>query len=75
MKIRVIGANQTELEIKGGDVVLFSYNTPVAIRSTAGAFKTDQRWSNTTQRHINKWGGKDWPTKPQEWFDGLEEIL
>lgn len=33
-------------------VILFSYGTPVAYRSTAGAAKTAKRWSNTTSRHI-----------------------
>lgn len=71
VKISPVASNMTELELANGDVVLFSYKTPVAIRSTAGAFKTDCRWSSTTTRHINKWGGSEWPTKPQAFFDGL----
>ena len=70
MKINPIGSNMTELELANGDVVLFSYKTPVAVRSTEGAFKTAYKWSSTS-RHTSKWGGSEWPTKSQEFFDGL----
>lgn len=71
MQLKPIKANMAELHLANGDFVLFSYETPVAARTTAGAFKTDKRWTNTTSRHINAWGGRDWPTKPQAFFDGL----
>jgi hypothetical protein len=71
VKINPIGSNMTELELANGNTVLFSYKTPVAVRSAEGAFKTDCRWSLTTKRHISKWGGSEWPTKPQEFFDRL----
>lgn len=71
MKLKNIGSNMTEVETSNGDFVLVSYSTPVAVRTAEGAYKTDKKWSVTTSRHITKWGGKDWPTKPQEYFDGL----
>jgi hypothetical protein len=75
MKLKVIGSNQTEVTTKSGDAYLFSYNTLVAARTMGGAFKTDKKWSRTTQKHINAWGGKNFATKPQEWFDGLSEVV
>lgn len=71
MKLKPIGSNMTELETAGGDYVLFSYSTPVAARTAGGAFRTEEHYSVTTSRHISKWGGKDWPTKPQAFFDSL----
>lgn len=71
MQLKPIKANLTELHLANGDVVLFSYETPVAARTMEGPFKTDKWWSNTTSRHISTWGGKEWPTKPQAFFDGL----
>lgn len=56
MKLKVIGSNQTEVEI-GNKRVLFSYNTPVAYYDleTKQAYKTNKTWSNTTSKHINAW--------------------
>jgi hypothetical protein len=56
MKLRQIGSNQTELTLPCGAVVLFSYETPVAAQLASGGFvRTEQKWSVTTSRHINKW--------------------
>ena len=56
MKLRQIASNQTELELPCGAVVLFSYGTPVAAQLASGGFvRTEQKWSVTTSRHINKW--------------------
>jgi len=71
MKLKPIQANMTELHLDNGDAVLFSYETPVAAITTEGAFKTEKKWSNTTSRHINAWGGKEWTTRPQAFFDAL----
>ncbi len=56
MKLKVIGSNQTEVEINNKKV-LFSYNTPVAYYDleTKQAYKTCKVWSNTTSKHINSW--------------------
>ena len=58
MRIKNIGSNQTAVVSKlpnGGTVeVLFSYETPVAVRGPTLDYKTDRRWSVTTSKHINK---------------------
>ena len=56
MKLTPIAANQTELEIGKGVVVLFSYKTPVAafIPGT-GYLRSNHKWSRTTSKHINQW--------------------
>jgi len=68
MKLRQIAANQTELTLPSGAVVLFSYETPVAAQLASGGFvRTEQKWSVTTSRHINKWlQGIDAQEVPQE---------
>ena len=55
MKLKNIGSNQTELDL-GFAQVFFSYETPVAARLTDGSLvRTDQWYSATTSKHINKW--------------------
>ena len=59
MQIKNIGSNMTELNFNGISV-LFSYETPVAGWDDKGAFRTDEKFSVTTSKHINKYlGGKD----------------
>ena len=66
MKLKQIGSNQTELDL-GFAQVFFSYETPVAARITDGSLvRTDERYSVTTTKHINKWlNGCDALTVPQ----------
>ena len=65
MKIKNVGSNMTEVEINGC-ILLYSYSTPVAGKNTDGwcvgnsMFKTDEFWSVTTSRHINKWFREVW---------------
>ena len=77
MKIKSIGANQTQVEFNRG-VVLVSYETPVAaiLHDNDGhnpkAYQTNQIWSSTTLRHINNWlDGRESQEKPQSFFDNL----
>jgi|TARA_R110000824_G_scaffold80636_1_gene202844 hypothetical protein len=59
MQIKPIGSNMTELQVLGMSI-LFSYQTPVAGWDGEGAFRTEQKFSATTSKHINKYlGGKD----------------
>ena len=59
MQIKNIGSNMTELNLNGISV-LFSYETPVAGWDDEGAFRTDEKFSVTTSKHINKYlGGKN----------------
>jgi hypothetical protein len=71
MRINIIGSNQTELYLGNGTVVLFSYNTPVAARTPNGFIKTSTKWSNTTSKHINKWGGYGGKEVEQSVLDSL----
>lgn len=73
MKIRPIGSNQTELST-GDKTVLFSYQTPVAANVGGKFYRTAQRWSVTTSKHINRWlDGAQAEERPQEWFNTLAE--
>ncbi len=58
MELKRNGTSTTELTINGTSI-LFSYETPVAGYDNQGAFRTDQHYSSTTTKHINKYlGGK-----------------
>jgi hypothetical protein len=75
MKLRVMGANQTELEISPDLIVFFSYNTPVACWYYGRYYRTAKKHSKTTSRHINDWlesvHAEETKPQPQEWFDHL----
>ncbi len=66
MKLKQIGSNMTELDL-GFAQVFFSYDTPVAARLTDGSLvRTEQWYSATTSKHINKWlQGCECQTVPQ----------
>lgn len=72
MKLRQIAANQTEIDM-GDVVVFFSYNTPVAANIVGqGFYRTSERYSVATSRHINKWlAGAKAQEKPPTWFESL----
>ena len=63
MKLKQIGANQTELILEDGSQVFFSYETPVAVRTESmhcgqnqtRVCVTTTKYSQTTSKHINKW--------------------
>ena len=83
MKLKQIASNMTEIEIIRPDYpinhyVLFSYNTPVAGRADTGVFKTAEKYSRTTTKHINKYFREEWGINPlsvkevdQAYIDGL----
>jgi len=55
MKLYQKGSNMTELDL-GFAQVFFSYETPVAARLTDGSLViTNQHYSQTTTKHVNKW--------------------
>ena len=72
LKINSIDKNQTEVKTDAM-TIFFSYNTPVACFIPGqGYFKTSKNWSNTTNRHVNKWlDGIEAEQKPQSFFDNL----
>ncbi len=71
--LKQIGSNMTEITTAKGNKILFSYETPVAAWTEQGAVRTEQKFSVTTSKHINKYlGGKDVGTPvPQSWIEGL----
>jgi len=72
MKLTKIGNNETELALNNGDVILFSYNTPVAAYTQdRGYIRTDVRYSITTTKHINKFIIGKSTTVPQAEIDKL----
>jgi len=73
MKLSIQGSNMTEITTARGNKVLYSYETPVAGWTEQGAFRTEEKFSVTTSKHINKYlGGKDvGRVVPQKWIEGL----
>ena len=72
INVNPIAANMIEVSINGLGVILFSYSTPVAAATPEGLFKTSEKWSDTTSRHINAWlDGRTATEKPQGFFDNL----
>ena len=56
MKLIPLASNQNLVKLNSGVQVLFSYRTPVAAYVPGeGYFRTNQNWSKTTSKHINKW--------------------
>lgn len=70
--LKPIASNMKELIVNGVSI-LFSYETPVAGWDNEGAFKTEEKYSKTTTRHVNKYlGGKDiGRTVSQEYINSL----
>ncbi len=59
--LKIITPNMTVLTI-GDKEILFSYETPVAVRYSDASFLVSSNWfSKTTTAHINKWVGKKNP--------------
>ena len=81
MKLNHIGSNKTELEtenMNGMDLtVFFSYGTPVACldRATGEYYRTKEKHSATTTKHINSWlAGVVATPLPQTFFDSWSWI-
>jgi hypothetical protein len=55
MKLKLLGSNQTEVNFDNGNCIFFSYEQAVCVRNENGCFVTDEKYSQTTSRHINKW--------------------
>lgn len=73
MNLKPLRTNMTELELSNGNLIMFSYQTPVAtfIANEDKWYRTEKKWSQTTERHINKWASRYHEVKPQEYFDAL----
>ena len=72
LNLKSIGSNMTELEV-GNTSILFSYQTPVAGYDDQGAFRSNDWFSMTTTKHIDKYlGGKDVGREvDQSYIEGL----
>ena len=57
MKIKLLGANQTEVQLSDHyeTQIFFSYEQAVCVRNANGCFVTTEKYSRTTSKHINKW--------------------
>ncbi len=57
MKLKLIGANQTEVQLSDHyeTQIFFSYEQAVCVRNVNGCFVTTEKYSRTTSKHINKW--------------------
>ena len=77
MKLTKLGPNTTELDLKDGTTVFFSYKTPVAACIPGRGFvKTEQKYSVTTSKHVNQWlDGRNHETVPQAELDALTGSL
>jgi len=66
MKLTPIATNQTEVETADARI-FFSYRTPVAAYVFGRGFvRSEDFFSVTTSRHINKWIGTDSKTDTTE---------
>ena len=75
MELRVVGPNQTEIELSDGNRFFFSYNTLVAAYFVGrGYFKSKRFYSQTTSKHINSWVGEELEILDQQDFDHLTEL-
>jgi len=77
MQLTKLGPNITELDLKDGTTVFFSYKTPVAAYIMGRGFvRTEKRYSATTGKHLNKWlDGRDHALVPQTELDSLVKGL
>jgi len=77
MKLKQLGSNMNEVELgsfPNNTSIMFSYSTPVAGYDSKGAFRTDEHYSPTTSKHINKYLGDDKSiarTVSQDYINGL----
>ena len=72
MNIKSIASNLTEITTASKDQILVSYSTPVAARIEGAYYKTAQKFSKTSSRHISKWLEKvNAVEKEQSFFDDL----
>ena len=56
MKVTQVTVTSTQISLADGTEVLFSYSTPVAaLVPGKGWIRTEQFYSVTTSKHINRW--------------------
>ena len=70
MKIKQIASNMTEATVNN-ITLLYSYETPVAGYDEHGAFRTDEKFSRTTSKHINGYVPSTARVVPQVYIEGM----
>ena len=76
MRLNKISNNETEVFFNEAlwdrtkqAVFFFSYGTPVAAKVGTKYYKTEEKFSTTTSRHLNKWlEDVKCEVQPQSWF-------
>lgn len=53
--VNVLGLNKSEVRTSDGTVVFFSYKTPVAAVHRGVLYRTNQKYSPTTSKHVSRW--------------------
>lgn len=76
MTLKPLGNNMVELTLKDNIKVLFSYHTPVAVKSLKPTgteyYVTSTFYNRITSKRINEWMPKENRiNKPQSWFNEL----
>ena len=75
MQLKSFAANRTLLSFDDGTEIFFSYETPVAgYSNTLGYVKTNQWYSSTTTRHINRYFNDVWKNTPWVGFDPDDDV-
>lgn len=70
--LKNLGSNKVEIHKANGDVIFYSYNTPVAAFVNGHYYRTSKKWSVTTSKHINQWlDGAMFEEREQAYFDAL----
>ena len=70
MKLKRISANETEIKFNERTTVFFSYDTPVAAKGGVKYYRTEEKHSRTTSKHLNRWlEDVKCELKPQKWFE------
>lgn len=74
-KLEQVGANRSILTLNNGTRIGFSYSTPVVAEVKGVTYKTEERYSATTSKHVRQLlkelTGSYAGTKPQSFFYGL----
>ena len=70
MKLKRISLNETEIRFNEQTIVFFSYDTPVAAKVGVKYYRTEEKHSSTTSRHLNRWlEDVKCELRPQSWFE------
>jgi hypothetical protein len=74
MRLQLLGTNRTLVTFNNGTEIFFSYETPVAGRLNGEYFRTVQKYSVTTSKHIGQYiGGHYCTLVTQEYIEDLLE--